>query len=159
MKNEENMTKVKELMAQAKQVNLGGELKGGVDIDFTSSYKNDEGSNVKYQGTILFKRPTIQDYMKMGAVKSEYLRKAGVVNLSLVDPSIKEMAQIIATLSVLTVKCPAWFMDIEKIEDPALLFHVYDRYEEWERSFRVPDEKEPTGDSEPSEGEEALVTP
>ena len=140
-KNVQNMLKVKDLMEKSEKVRLGGELKTGVAIDYTTT----EGNN--YTGTVVFKRPTMQDYMKMGAIKSEYLRSSGVVDITLVDGTIKRMAQIMAVLSTIIVKCPEWLLDLNVIVEPDLLYHVHDKYEEWENSFRKPSDTETSGDS------------
>ena len=97
--NAEAMAKVRELMAKADQVNLGGDLMAGVDIDFVTDF----GTHVK--GNVIFKRPTMLDYVKIGALKSEYLREGGAVNLQLVDNSIKYIAQVMSVLRVVVVKC------------------------------------------------------
>lgn len=145
--NKENMDKVREMIAnaQAEEIRLGGKLQTGVPIDYTSAFGK------RYTGTVIFKRPTMQDYMRMGALKSEYLRRAGVVDIKLVDATVKEMAQVMATLSTVVVKCPEWLVDLEKIEEADVLYHVYDKYDEWENSFRKPSEGEPTGDSPATE--------
>jgi len=139
--NAENMEIVKKLMENAEQVRLGSEAQEGIRIDYMSLYGN------KYEGTVVFKRPSMKDYMRMGALKSEYLRLNGVVNINLVDSSIKEMAQVMATLTVLLVKRPEWLMKLEEVEELDMLFHVFAKYEVWENSFRKPRETEPTGNS------------
>jgi len=148
--NKENMEKVSALMAKAAQVKLGGELKVGVYINYTSDF------GTVYEGNVIFKRPTMNDYMKMGAIKSEYLRKAGVVELSLVDNLLKFMAHVMGTLSVVIVKCPEWLKNMEKIQESDVLYHVFGKYEEWEKSFRkLPAESIPA-DSEFTAGAENL---
>jgi len=150
--NSANMEKVKELMAKADQIKLGGELKAGVTIDFVSDF----GTN--FSGNVIFKRPTMGDYVRIGALKSEYLREAGAVDLKLVDNIVKFMAHVMATLSVVVVKCPEWLADIEKAQEPDILYHVYEKYEEWEKSFRkLPAESVPVN-SEASTGTENLDT-
>jgi hypothetical protein len=139
--NEDNMKKVQQLMQQAQQVNLGADLKNAVDVDFTSSEGN------VYQGRIVFKRPTIMDYMRMGGIKSEILRQSGVVDLKLVDPSVQFMAHVISVLKTLIVKSPEWLLDIDSVQEPELLFHVFSKYEVWDDSFRKPDAGESEGDS------------
>lgn len=136
--NHENMDVVRKLMDNAEQVRLGGDLKTGVPINYTSLDGN------KFEGTVVFKRPTMQDYMKIGALKSEYLRQAGVVDVRLVDLVVKEMAQILALFKVVIVKCPSWLMDVDKIQEADVLYHVYEKYEAWEDSFRKRDTTEPT---------------
>jgi hypothetical protein len=144
-KNAQNMSKVQDLIAKSEQIRLGGELKTGVVINYTTT----EGNT--YTGTIIFKRPTMQDYMKMGALKSEYLRLAGVVELTLVDLSIKRIAQVMAVLGTVIVKCPEWLLDISTIVESDLLYHVHDKYDEWENSFRKPSKTETSGDSTDTE--------
>jgi hypothetical protein len=140
-KNAQNMVKVQELIAKSEEVRLGGELKTGVAIDYTTTAGN------TYTGTVVFKRPTMLDYMKMGALKSEYLRLAGVVELSLVDISIKRIAQVMAVLGTVIVKSPEWLLNISNVVESDLLYHVHDKYEDWEKSFRKPSDTETSGDS------------
>lgn len=149
-KNQANMDTVKNLMGQADNVRLGDNYKTGVAIDYTSPEGN------RYEGTVVFKRPSMKDYMSMGALKAEYLRQAGVVDLTLVDNSIKYMAQVMATLRTLVVKCPEWLMNLENIVESDLLFHIHDKYEEWESSFRKRSEKKPEGTGESSVGTENM---
>lgn len=140
-KNKENMEKVKGLIEQSEAVRLGKELEEGVYIDYTSAYGG------SYKGNVVFKRPSMQDYMKMGALKSEYLRQAGVTDITLVDNSIKEMATAVATLTVIVVKRPEWLQSLMTIQDPDLIFHIYNQYETWEGAFRTKRAPESTGDS------------
>jgi len=152
MDNAESMAKVQDLMAQAAQVRLGGDLKAGVPIDYVTDF----GTSIK--GNVIFKRPTMADYMKIGAAKSEYLRKAGVVDIKLVDNSIKFIAHVMATLQCIVTKAPEWLLDIEKVQEPDILYHVYEQYEVWEKSFRkLPAEQVP-GNSGTSEREETMGT-
>lgn len=151
-KETENMVKVRELIAQAEQVKLGGELKAGVFIDYTSDF------GTSFKGNVIFKRPTMMEYVRMGALKSEYLRKAGVVDLKLVDNLIKLMAHIMSTLNVVIIQSPEWLINLENIQEPDILYHVYEKYEEWEKSFRkLPTEQVPA-DSESPEGTGTLDT-
>lgn len=140
--NESNMTKVREMMKQetAESIGLGEKARNEVSIEYVS----DMGK--RYTGTIVFKRPSVMDYMKMGAAKSEILRNSGVRDLTLVDSGVKLMAQIIGTLKTVVVKSPEWLVRIDSVEDTDLLFHVYGEYQEWERSFRT------SADDFPAEG-------
>lgn len=131
--NEENLAKVRELMGQAQEANLGGALTNGVPIDHTTAF----GTHLT--GIVEFKRPTMKDYMRMGALKSEELRNAGVVNADLVDSQIRFMAHVISTLKVVVVKCPMWLVKIDEVQEPDILYHVYHKYQEWELSFRKPE--------------------
>lgn len=150
--NEENLAQVRALMETSQQVQLGNQLNVGVPIDFKSPY---EGKH--YTGTIVFKRPSMMDYMKIGTLKAQYLNENGFVNINMVDQTIKYMSQAMATLKVLTVKAPAWLLngqgliDIETIQDPELVFYLFDLYEEWENTFRSPVQDAKGGDSEATE--------
>jgi len=151
--NKENMEVVKNLIEQADRTRLAGDIKEGVHIDYTSADNN------QYTGLVVFKRPTMKDFMRMGAIKSEILRLSGVVDVKFVDDSIKQMALVMATLKVVVVKYPEWLAKLDDIEEPDLLFHVYDKYEEWLDSFRKPSEGELKRDSESSERKETVDTP
>jgi hypothetical protein len=148
--NKENMDKVKALMAQAEQVRQGSGLTEVLHIDFTSL------CGKHYKGDVVVHRPDLKDFMKMGGIKSEFLRKAGVVNLSLVDMTVKETAQVMATLTVVVDKCPEWMLSIEAIDEPDVLFHVYDKYMEWTDSFRAGSAEKSSEDSSTSEGKEDM---
>lgn len=148
--NEENQEKVRNLMAQAEQIKLGGELKAGVYIDYTSDF------GTVFKGNVIFKRPTMLDYMTMGARKSEYLRKAGVVSPLLVDNTVKFIAHVMATLSVVIDKAPEWLLAIEGVQEADILYHVFDQYEVWEKSFRKPTEGQVPPNSGTSEREKTL---
>jgi hypothetical protein len=145
MGNEDNLEKIQELMKQqalaeqAEQIHLGGNLKNGTYIDFESDF------GTKFQGWVEFKRPTTFEYMQMGGKKSEYLRKAGVKDVNLVDNSVKTLAHCMAVLATVVTKCPEWLLDIEEVKEPEVLYHVYAQYEVWENSFRK--KFEPEGDS------------
>lgn len=149
--NTENMEKVRALMNTAKEVNLGGELRNIVPIDYTSQF------GTKFTGKIEFKRPTMQDYMKMGALKAQYLGAYGVVDMRIVDGTIKFMAQVMSTLKVVVVKAPAWLVgaggtiDVENVQEPDVLYHIYDLYEQWELSFRKSVQDDVQADSQATE--------
>src|SRR6185312_14581340 len=106
--NEENMKTVREAMQakeQADKVNMGGSLEHGVPVDYKGIY------GTHYEGLIVFKRPTMIDYMQMGSIKAKLLGSFGAVNLDLVDPSVKMMAQAMSTLKVAVTKAPSWLLD------------------------------------------------
>jgi len=150
--NEANLAKVRQLMAQNQQVQQGGNMTHGIFIDYVSQ----EGNH--YTGTVVVKRPTVMDYMKMGGLKSEYLRQAGVQDANLVDDTVKILAHALATLKVVVVKCPEWLMDMDNIREIDVLYHVFDKYEEWDYSFRKPVQAEPIGAGEASESAGAVDT-
>jgi hypothetical protein len=152
--NEANMEKVREMMAQTKRaedVKLGAELEKGVFIDFVSAY------GTVFKGTIVFRRPTAMDFIRMGAVKSRLLGSFGVVDLRLVDMTVKHLAQCMAVIKSVTVKAPTWLLtdkgeiDVENIKEFDLLYHIHDKYEEWDSMFRKGHTEEPQGDSETPE--------
>lgn len=148
--NEENMAKVRELMGHAKAVNLGGNLTEGVPIDYVSEF------GTRFTGTVVFKRPTMQDYMKMGAYKAQFLGQGGAVNVNLIDNTIKFMAQVMSTLKVVIVRAPEWLIkdgriNVESVEEPDMLYHLFAKYEEWELTFRKPIQDELQGDSQATE--------
>ncbi|MNN50856.1 hypothetical protein D3C81_1654630 [compost metagenome] len=93
------------------------------------------------------------DYMKMGGHKSEIYRQAGVKDISLVDSTVKFMAHVLSTLNAVIAKRPEWLVNLEQIQEPEILYHVFGKYEEWENSFRKPVESPEThGDSETTPG-------
>lgn len=148
--NEANMERVKNLMEQAKAVNLGDALTEGVDIDYTTTF------GINYKGTVVFKRPNMQDYMKMGSRKAQILGQNGSVDLNLVDGMIKYLAHVMSNLSVVVVKAPEWMIrndsiSVEHFEDPDILYHIFEKYEEWESTFRKPVPSELQGDSKTTE--------
>jgi hypothetical protein len=141
--NEQNMDMVRNLMEQAQQVNLGGDAKHSVEIDYTTEMKK-----IHYTGTVVFKRPTMMDYLKIGGAKAELLRKAGVTDMEIIDTSIKALAHIMSTLKIVIVKAPEWLIDLGKLDEVDLLYYVYGKYEEWEYSFRKQDAEQSKTDSE-----------
>lgn len=148
--HDENMAKVRESMRVAQQVRQGGNLSEGELIDFTSS------EDRHYYGYVVFKKPSLMDVMTMGGKKAEYLKRAGVTDVALVDDSILFMAQVMGTLEVVCIKRPDWLLTIESIEETEVLFHVYGKYVIWENSFRKKIRPTPTDDSAPAGGEKAL---
>lgn len=143
--NSENMAKVRNAISQAKEVNMGKDLKNGVYIDYTSDFGNN------YQGTVVFKRPSVRDFMKMGAIKSEFLRKSGATKLELLDDSVKFLAHVTSVLKVVVAKCPEWLLDVEAVEEVDVLYEVFAEYKKWENSFRRELRTTEDGDSEASE--------
>lgn len=127
---EENKRKVLEAMEMQNKVSQGNALEHREDIDFTS----EEGNH--YQGTVVFKKPSAMEMMKIGGLKSEMLRLGGATDIRLVDGLIRQLAQVMATLSVVIVKRPEWLADVTKITDLGILYHVYDKFDEWESQFR-----------------------
>ncbi|MDQ0719810.1 hypothetical protein QF049_001071 [Paenibacillus sp. W4I10] len=114
----------------AQKVRAGGELKEGELLDFTSA----EGNH--YTGVLVFKKLTMADLMKSGAIKSEILREAGVQDVGLVDADILFMAHIISILDVALYKRPESLLKLKEITEPDLLFHVFGLHQMWEAQFR-----------------------
>lgn len=153
--NEENLAKVRELMAQKSDiVSTGSALKTTIPIDYTSSEGN------VYRGDVTFKRLSVFEILKASAIKSEILARAGVKNIKLVDDIVLALAQVIATLRVAVVKAPDWLelTDLTAIREADLLFFVEQVYTEWENSFRLGRYRD-SGDSKASATEEAVDAP
>lgn len=148
-----NMEIVKNAMQVRDEVAQGSALTHAVPMDFVS----DEG--VHYTGVVVFKRPGAMDIMKVGGLKSEFLRMGGARDLSLVDNTVKILAHVMATLSVVLDKRPPWLEDVTQVRDVSVLYEVFDAYDAWERSFRKPIQGDASADSEDSDREEALDTP
>lgn len=148
--NEENMEKVRKAMEMQKMVQSAGNLNEGVPIKYTSYEGN------LYEGVVVFKKPTMADYMKMGAIKAEIFKEAGVTELSLVDESVKFMAHSMATLSVVAIKRPEWLLDLQAVKESDVIYHVYGKYEVWENSFRKPIQGTKVGDTASTEGAEPV---
>lgn len=147
---EENMRIVREARRMHEEVQQAGDLKEGVPINFTTL----DGQS--YKGVVVFKRLDIRDYMRLGGIKAQIYADAGLENTDLLDSSFKVLANALATLSVAIVQRPEWLLDLFKIREPELLFHVFQKYEAWERSFRKPVPSEPTGADEAAAGEGPL---
>lgn len=147
---EENKRKVAEAMAFQQQVSQGSALEKREDIDYTTS----EGNH--YKGTVVFKKPSAMDMMKLGGLKSEYLRRGGATDLRLVDVPVRQLAQVMATLSVVLVKRPEWLADVTEVSDLDILYHVYDKFDEWERQFRRTVQPTAADASAPAEGEKTV---
>ena len=146
--NEEQMAQVKALMAakeKADEVNQGDKATNVVEINYTSP---DSGEH--YEGKIIFKRPNALETMKMGGRKTQILKEAGVVSRELADPGLMMMAEAIASLEIVVVKCPEWFIDFQKTEDLDLIFHVFGEYNIWKYSFRLNGAGAQKGDSKSS---------
>ncbi|AKG36085.1 hypothetical protein [Paenibacillus durus] len=136
-----------------KKVAAGGKLNEAEVLDFESAEGN------RYKGVLVFKKPTMADLMKIGGLKSEFLRTAGVQDARLVDNDILFTAHMLATLEVVLVKRPEFLFKLNEVKESDLIFHVYGKYQVWEASFRKEFRDAPKTDRPASEGEEALDTP
>ncbi|WP_017814471.1 hypothetical protein [Paenibacillus shenyangensis] len=137
----------------AGQARAGAELKEGEALD----YESQEGNH--YTGVIVFKKPSMGDIMKMGAIKSEILRESGVRDPRFVDDDIMFMAQVISTLEVVMYKRPECLLKLREITEADLLFHVYGLYEMWEASFRKAFREASANDRPAADGKETMDTP
>ncbi|MBE0335119.1 hypothetical protein [Paenibacillus sp. 23TSA30-6] len=137
----------------AQKVQAGGELKEAETLDFTS----DEGKH--YTGVLVFKKLTMADILKAGAIKSEILREAGVQEIQLVDNDVLFMAHVISFLEVALEKRPECLLKLKEITEAELLFHVYSKYKAWEGTFRKDFRNAPKDNSEATTGKETVDTP
>lgn len=145
--NTANLEKVREAMQVAQEVQAGALAENAVDFDF-------ETNRGKYVGQVIFKRPNTQDLMRIGGIKSEIFRSAGVRDVELVDDSVRLLAHVVAYLKVVVVSAPKWLNNIDEIEDIEILYEVYGEFQTWEHNFRkkLPGKEVPnsgtTGDTE-----------
>ena len=137
----------------AQKVRAGGELKEGELLDFTST----EGNH--YTGVLVFKKLTMAELMKSGAIKSEILREAGVQDVRLVDTDILFMAHVISVLDVALHKRPECLLKLKEIKEPDLLFHVFGLHQMWEAKFRKDFRNTTENHSEAATGAQAVDTP
>lgn len=144
-RREENLEKIRTL---GQQVGQGGELTHTFAVDFTA----DDGTN--YKGTFIVHRPTMNDYMQMGVLKGKYIQQFignEYVHPDYIDATIKYLAHMLSTMSVVVDRCPEWFLHPEKLNDFGILDHVFTRYQEWLNSFRHNNTDEHQGDSPTAE--------
>lgn len=133
--NEAQMAEVRALMStkeMADTVNQGDKATEAVSVKYTS-----EMDGKTYEGKFIFKRPNVMEIMKMGGRKSQILKEAGIVDKELADKGVLMMAEAVATLEVVIVKMPEWFIDFQKLEDADLIFHIYGHYTAWSFAFRL----------------------
>lgn len=140
---------------------LGHQLRHEIKIDYVGSIGK------KYEGRIIVKRPSIGDYLKIGALKASYIKQPVGVDpetkrpiypdLMFIDNEIKAIAQMLATLQVVVVKAPSWFANLEKIDEFELINIIYTEYEEWLNSFRKSDIDKFEGNSKASATEDKMV--
>ena len=108
-----------------------------VQVDLTAFYE--EGL-----GKFKFHSPTVIERMRIGVAKSQLLQ--GLEGH--VDVLTDNIAHMTATLSVVIDDAPTWF-DIDNIYEYEALEAVYDKYAEWNNSFRKASVK---GDDESNSG-------
>lgn len=138
---EQNLEKIREL---GEKVALGSDNTYSIDVDLVV----ERGEH--YVGTIVFKRPNMNDYLKMGVLKGQLIKKKlGELDLPLdyIDDTIKFVAQMLSSFEVVVVSRPKWFAKPEECVDFDLLYYIYGRYEAWLNNFRADVPIEPDGDS------------
>ena len=124
------------------KINLGNRLTHEEYVDYYS-----EMLDKNYEGYVTFKRPGVMETMKIGGMKSEILREAGVRDIRLVDTSAHYYAGILATMQVVVTKAPSWLpKDLKTFNDFDLLAHLFLLYETWLDSFRKPTDDETATD-------------
>lgn len=162
----QNMEMVKQMMEQAQAEKKADTIRQGnkahipVDIDYTAD------SGEEYKGTIIFRRPSSMDYVRIGAIKSDMLRLSGVKpivdpqtgteSMAHVDNGIMFLLTALATNRVLLVESPTWFNKYEEIFDTDLVIHVYNRFDAELLSFRRQPKNGPTGSGETISGPESM---
>ncbi len=146
-KPQKNINEIRENIA------AGGKFNEAEVLDFESAEGN------VYKGVLVFKKPTMADLMRIGGLKSEILRTAGVQDARLVDNDILFTAHMLATLEVVLVKRPEFLLNLNQVKESDLIFHVYGKYQVWEASFRKEFRDASETDRPASEREEALDTP
>ena len=133
------------------KIHQGNKLQHLEIVDYTSMDGN------HYEGKILFKKVSVMDAMRIGGIKNNLLKDAGVTDLRLLDPGINVMSTIVSTLDVVMVKRPEWIKNPKEVTDIDLLYHVYDLYEKWQDSFRSPNKTTPEANSTASESAETMA--
>lgn len=149
--NAENLAKVREAMAKAQLQTTSDMVQGGGKSTFTELIDYIGLDGKEYKGYVVFKRVTAKDLMKIGGLKSEYFRQAGITDLTLVDDAIRLLAHVLSYLKVTVLKSPEWFFDVDSIEDVGLLYEVYGSYMKATETFRKDVPTAEAGNSEASE--------
>ncbi|WP_311486617.1 hypothetical protein [uncultured Anaerococcus sp.] len=107
----------------------------------------------KVKGNFLVKFPSIMDRIEAEAKASRILNQADV-NTMLTETYI--LTQAICYLERVIINKPDWY-NFDYIDDPQVIFDLYEKAKEFENSFRAKDESdEHQGDSSESVDEESL---
>lgn len=121
----------------AEKVNQGNDLEISITVKFKSK------SGVEYKGTVIFKRPSVRDYMKISGLKSRYIQEniGGDIEIQpgIIDPAMSYFAEVMATFEVCIKKCPEWLLSPAELYDIDVLYHVYDTYQKKLALFRNED--------------------
>lgn len=144
---QQNIQMVQEMIQKAEVEKKANLIQQGnkAHIHVTIDYQADSGT--EYKGTVIFRRPSSMDYLRVGAHKSDMIRLMGIrpiidqetgrESMAHVDQTILYVFQAIATMKVLLVESPDWFKDYENSQDPDMVVHVYNRFESELLSFRL----------------------
>lgn len=107
----------------------------------------------KVNGNFLVKFPSIMDRIEAEAKAARILNQADV-NTMLTETYI--LTQAICYLERVIINKPDWY-NYDYIDDPQVIFDLYEKAKEFENSFRAKDESdEHQGDSSESVDEESL---
>lgn len=109
------------------------ELQKTLVVDFTSA------SGRRYQGTVIFKRPTILERSRIGVLKAQYSQGMGNV-----DAYTDLLHTAMATLDVVCIQKPQW-LNYETLYDDDVIFHIFVEYKKWEAFFRPTPAEEQRG--------------
>lgn len=161
--NEAQMAEIRKAMALAKEINLGDQgTSGPIEFHYTS-----RTTGKTYEGTFVFKRPNMRDFMRMGVRKAQRLapEDGTTIQLHLIDPVVRIYAEAISELEVVTKKAPEWLIDengkinYEMLDDPDLVMGIADKYHEWMDSFRHPTDGDDDTENRTTSGPtEAMAT-
>lgn len=107
----------------------------------------------KVKGNFLVKFPSIMDRIESEAKAARILNQADV-NTMLTETYI--LTQAICYLERVIINKPDWY-NYDYIDDPQVIFDLYEKAKEFENSFRAKDESdEHQGDSSESVDEKSL---
>lgn len=110
-----------------------------------------QGEEVK--GNFLVKFPSIMDRIEAEAKAARILKQADV-NVMLTETYW--LTQAICYLEKVIIEKPDWY-NLDYVDDPKVIFDLYDKVKEFENSFRPKDESDKhEGDSSKSVDKESL---
>lgn len=107
-----------------------------------------------YKGHFKVKHPSLLDQMNIGVVTSKLLKGIPGNQVNVIANNI---AFMYATIMTVGKEVPTWF-SIEKMDDYTVLEAIYEKYREWNETFRKSSEQVSNGgDSTSSENEGSMV--
>jgi hypothetical protein len=131
------------------KVELGKEIRQGGSKTFNLEfvYIQEDGSTLS--GNFVFKRPNVGEYIRIGVEKAKYLKKhiakyyqdsqeeeSFVIGVEDIDPTIRVLAEMMATLKIVSIEYPKWFKDPESLEDVSIIYRLYEEYNQLLINFR-----------------------